>query len=422
MNEKEWIDRLRQKEQDYMEPAPDGLWDEIDKGLTSVSSHQKPKVNPVWYRIGGIAAAVALIIGLGSIFLFFNNNPQPVLYSDSNPAIKIEKQESMDRQPVVKSMPSNVLAQNTAIQAQHTTPVFTEVSERVPVVPADNTETREVISIDTITVSSPINSPEKNIPDNTNAGNNRDYYLTGMSNDIIIPKRHNTVTLTAYAGNMMVNSNSSQSGYTPIVSSLIPDNRVLLDTPVGSNPATDILLGNQGEEVGTKTTHKLPIRFGVNVSISIYNKLGIETGITYSILSSSTTSGSKSDMFDTDQKLHYIGIPLKATYEIWGRKSFGIYATGGGMVEKCVYGRSVTDFVIGNEVASSETEKIKERQLQFSVNAGLGIKWNITDYMNLFIEPGTSYYFDNHSDVINSYKDKPLNFDMKIGLSFNINH
>ena len=172
----------------------------------------------------------------------------------------------------------------------------------------------------------------------------------------------------------------------------------------------------------TKTTHRLPIRFGVSVSIPVYEKLNIETGLTYSILSSTTESGTKSNLFDTEQTLHYIGIPVRATYDVWDSRSFGVYATGGGMVEKCVYGRSVTDFVIGNEVASSETEKIHERQFQFSVMAGIGIKWNITKSVNLFAEPGVSYYIDNNSNIINSYKDKPFNFDLKIGLRFNINH
>lgn len=421
MNEKEWIDRLRQKEQDYVEPAPEGLWDDIDKGLPDVSSYQKPKVISFWYRIGGIAASVALLIGLGGLFLFLNDEQQPVIISDGNLAEKVDNRSVINRQKPVNSASTNLLAQNISTLAQNSSPIVSENSMKVTDIPTTIEEKHETISTDSVTETTPSRNEEKNNTETVKSGYSNSHYPTASSRDIIIPKRNNTISLTAYAGNMMVNSNSVQSGYGPIVGEFIPGDGDLSNIPEGSDPAADILVGNQDEDVETKTSHKLPIRFGVNVNIPVYDRLGIETGITYSILHSNTTSGSKSNLFDTRQTLHYIGIPLKATYEIWNHRSFSLYAAAGGMVEKCVHGRSTTDFIIGNEVASSETENVKERRLQFSVNAGLGIKWNITDQINLFAEPGVSYYFNNHSGVENSYKDKPFNFDLKIGLRFNIN-
>lgn len=423
MNEKEWIDRLRQKEQDYVEPAPEGLWDDIDKGLPAMSPNQKTKVIPFWYRIGGIAASVALLIGLGSLFLFLNDGQQPVLISDGRLAGKVDNRSVINRKKPVNSASANLVAQNISTSAQHSSPIVSENSVNATDISTIMEEKHETISTDTVAEAMSVTKKdeEKNNTETKKSGYSNSHYPTASSRDIIIPKRNNTISLTAYAGNMMVNSNSVQSGYGPIVGEFIPGDGDLSNIPEGSDPAADILVGNQDEEVETKTSHKLPIRFGVNVNIPVYERLGIETGVTYSILHSTTTSGSKSNLFDTKQTLHYIGIPLKATYEIWNHRSFSLYAAAGGMVEKCVHGRSTTDFIIGNEVASSETENVKEGRLQFSVNAGLGIKWNITDRINLFAEPGVSYYLNNHSGVENSYKDKPFNFDLKIGLRFNIN-
>lgn len=422
MNEKEWIDRLRQSAQDFQEPAPDGLWDSIDKEITPMLSRKKPKIMPLWIRRGGIAAAVALLCGLGSIILLHRDDPQPIILATSEmPAnsVKDEKTERESNSPKLKV--GNVLAQNKTYPIKpHSIPIVSGVSETVPEIVNDSCGNNTFHDNDSISTPDTDKNVDSNVAENRKA-ENHNTYIASSDLDIILPKNTKSVTLTAYAGNLMMNGNTTQSGYSPVADGFIPNDGDLTDIPVGSDPAADIVLGNQGEDVETKTSHRLPIRFGVNVSIPVYDKLSVETGITYSILSSTTKSGTKYDLFDTEQTLHYIGIPVSATYDIWNGRNFGVYATGGGMVEKCVYGRSVTDFVIGNEVASSERKKISERQFQFSVMAGIGVKWNITKTVNLFAEPGVSYYINNHSDIINSYKDKPFNFDLKIGLRFNIN-
>lgn len=169
-------------------------------------------------------------------------------------------------------------------------------------------------------------------------------------------------------------------------------------------------------QVRTKTRHNLPLRFGVNVSFPLSGRLSLESGVTYSILSSTTTSGSDTRRDESHQRLHYIGIPLRLRCDIWSTGRLGIYASGGGMAEKCVYGRR-TDTVEGRQPT---TQNVSESRLQFSVAASAGILYSITRSLDLFVEPGASYHFDNGSSVKNSYKDRPLNFDLKAGVRFNI--
>lgn len=419
MNEKEWIERIRQSAQDFQEPAPDGLWDDIDKEITPMLSRKKPMIMPLWIRRARIAAAVALLVGLGSIFLLIKEEPQPFILATSEMPANSVSDKGIERESTSRNMEAgNALAQNNTYTVKpHFNPIANSAPEIVNDVPENNASYTSDSIADTDT--------DKNVDIKDVDNKKEEYhntYIASSAHDIALPKRKKPLTLTAYAGNMMMNHNYAQSGYGPFADGFIPNDGDLSDIPVGDSAPTDILFSNQGEDVVTKTTHKLPIRFGVSVSIPVHEKLNIETGLTYSILSSSTESGTKSNMFDTEQTLHYIGLPVRATYDIWDSGNLGVYATAGGMIEKCVYGRSVTDFVIGNEVASSERDKISERQLQFSVMAGIGVKWNITNTVNLFMEPGVSYYVNNHSDIINSYKDKPFNFDLKIGLRFHINH
>ncbi len=418
MNDKEWIDRLRHDAQEFEEPAPVGLWDDIDKALAPGSPAKTPKIMPLWLRLSGIAAAVALLVGIGICLYMLNEQPsKEVIFAETTtpttPPVDVDdEQKSLSSEMVAEN---NLTQNSTHIPKQYSPPAATPSAEVI----TQTVDEECGIKAPVDTASNPVSSTPVDKVD-TKKEEYYEQYIAASDIEIVIPKEDKSVALSAYAGNMMMNHQTVQSGYGPMLGSLIPNDGDLTDIPVGNSPASDILLSNQDEEVETKTTHRLPVRFGMNVSIPVYDRLSVETGLTYSILSSTIESGTPSNMFDTDQTLHYIGIPLKATYDILNSGSIGLYATAGGMVEKCVYGRSITDFVMGSDVASSESERISERQLQFSVMAGVGVKWNITKSLNLFAEPGISYYIDNHSDIVNSYKDKPFNFDLKIGLRFNL--
>ena len=48
------------------------------------------------------------------------------------------------------------------------------------------------------------------------------------------------------------------------------------------------------------------------------------------------------------------------------------------------------------------------------------IEYNITPYVGLYLEPGVTHHFDNHSSVENIYKDKPWNFSLNFGFRINL--
>ena len=81
----------------------------------------------------------------------------------------------------------------------------------------------------------------------------------------------------------------------------------------------------------------------------------LETGLTYTLLSSDAKLAGEEQQIE--QKLHYVGIPLRANWNFLDKKLVTLYVSGGGMVEKCVYGK------LGSEKETSEA---------FAV---LGIRW-----------------------------------------------
>lgn len=87
-------------------------------------------------------------------------------------------------------------------------------------------------------------------------------------------------------------------------------------------------------------------------------------------------------------------------------------------MEKLVKGKSTTDFTVNGKEETPQNDDVKEKKLQYSVNAAVGVQANVADHVGLYIEPGISYHFDNHSDVTNIYKDTPLNFSLGLGLRY----
>lgn len=188
---------------------------------------------------------------------------------------------------------------------------------------------------------------------------------------------------------------------------------------VSSLPGAGLMLLTQGEGTNTEIHHRQPIRAGITFRYNITPRWGLETGAVYSYLSSSMESGDSRYSSTTRQELHYIGIPLRASYSFFNSRYLTIYASAGGMVEKCISGRASTDYSFkGETTLEGKREKISVKPLQWSANAAVGLQCNFTRYLGLYVEPGASYHFDDGSMVSTVYKDKPFNFDIEFGLRF----
>ena len=56
--------------------------------------------------------------------------------------------------------------------------------------------------------------------------------------------------------------------------------------------------------------------------------------------------------------------------------------------------------------------------MQWSANASLGVQCNLVNTMSIFVEPGVSYYFNDGTNIRTIYKEKPLNFNLNLGIRF----
>ena len=147
--------------------------------------------------------------------------------------------------------------------------------------------------------------------------------------------------------------------------------------------------------------HKQPISVGLNVRKQLAYGFSVETGLTYTLLMSDVSlAGVKENV---SQKLHYLGIPLRANWDMLARDRFTLYLSAGGAVEKCVYG-------------TFAGERQTVGPLQFSLLGAVGAQYNLSRRVALYVEPGVSYYFDDGSSVETIRKENPCNFTLQGGI------
>lgn len=183
-------------------------------------------------------------------------------------------------------------------------------------------------------------------------------------------------------------------------------------------PILGILLFNQGKEIETHIHHKQPVRVGVTFAYDLNERTNLETGLTYTALSSDVKEGSESHYFTGEQTLHYIGVPLNMKYRLLSWDKLNVYASAGMLMEKRVSGNVKKEYVLANKTEKKETEDIKSKPIQISANIGAGVQYSITPAVGLYAEPGLSYYFDDNSSVKTIYKEKPLNLNLNLGVRF----
>lgn len=184
------------------------------------------------------------------------------------------------------------------------------------------------------------------------------------------------------------------------------------------SPTLGILLFNQGEDTERHISHKLPVRTGISMAYRLNTRLEIGTGLTYTWLASDVKEGSQNHYFNGKQALHYVGIPLNLKCRAFSWKRLGLYASVGLLAEKCVAGKTEKEFVIDGQVQATETKSIGSKPFQLSANIGAGVQYDLASGIGLYAEPGISYYFDDGSDIETIYKEKPLNFNLNLGVRF----
>ncbi|MCD8260452.1 MAG: PorT family protein [Bacteroides sp.] len=161
----------------------------------------------------------------------------------------------------------------------------------------------------------------------------------------------------------------------------------------------------------TTVKHKIPVTAGVAVRRALNKKVALESGLFYTCLRSELEAGT----YSQQQKLHYIGFPLKAAVTLMEKRGLDLYLSAGGALEKCVSGTLKT-MQQAEGTDSSSGESVRPNTLQASLTAAAGVQYRLNDRLALYAEPGLAYYFDDTTPVATLRKDKPVNFTLSCGV------
>lgn len=415
----EWIKAFKEKLEDYSEPMPPSGWERLERELMPATGK---RIYP--YLQWSVAVAAVVLVVTTAVSLYFLNNPAVdefrytmppslAVNPDILPAPALPDVRATVTKPVqsVGTMKANsvsgYLAKSTDLltvsqenrsesQQEPTEQKSTEQGtiERKP------TEQKQIESEQIEPVHS---SKRKEV--RRPSGKDKYQLPIGDSSD----KRSGKWSMGVGIGNggglstdgsglLASRPMSSRVDLLTVMNGTV---NIPADQEVIFEEGVPYLKSNAAPVVDYK--HHQPVSFGISLRRSLPRGFSVETGLVYTLLSSDIKW--QGDVNMQSQKLHYIGIPVRGNWNFLEKNHFMLYVSAGGMVEKCVYGKS-------------GDEKINVKPLQFSVSGAVGAQFNATDHVGIYVESGVSYFFNDGSNVKTIRKERPCNFNLQAGLRF----
>ncbi len=436
MNE-EWKKGFHNKLNDYETTPPQGLFDEILKHIPPVEEGEKAPNKPtevpiaaantnkkqqvkaaIWLTAILSAAAIVTILLVNNSVVDVANHTNTIgnladnnknviesrsgetatsspdnAYTNSNgnestPTVNAKSRIFASIKTVFKAVASTVLPQNTA---DKTTLAMVEqpTTTTEPTDKADNIQETTVSKVPKPSEKVECSEPTTHQRPTTPTTNSR-------------PRRNkNSVQLGMLLAGMPT-VNSSDDLYSV--------------APTAMKENNGMIVTGQSKMV-KKANHRQPITLGVSVALPLSSKMSVETGLMYSHHYSELTYEVGNISHDIKQHLNFVGIPLNLNYRLWQRHNTSVYVSGGGSVEKMVYGKQKERY---DGTETTIANKVKMKELQWALSARFGAAYKLTKGVSFYLEPGVSYHFNNKSDLQTIYSDRPISFQLKAGLRFNL--
>lgn len=419
-----WKEDIHDRLGNFETDAPDGLWEAIHQRMTQTEPAQAEKrqtpfvLQPTLRRTACAAAAcLALIAG----YQYFADGGKETVNG-----VKVTQGGVADI-PTSRYVAKNAVAPAATVYAQtQNSPAVLQPNGRVEQTadaiaqPTQNDESAQISTPQhlNISTSQPHNpSTPQHLNPSTSQPHNPSTSLLAYTPADNSRGRHEgaarwTLSTSAMTGMGASSVTNSTATYVEAVG---PDDVMWAD-----NPQLGIGIFNQGKSVKTEYKHRLPVRVGINVAYRLTDRLSVESGVSYTRLSSDMKDGTKDNYSSGSQKLDYIGVPLNVKYRAFGYRRLSVYASAGLLTEKCVSGKTTHEYVISGEKKKHEAEDVAAKPWQLSVNAALGAQFDVLRNVGVYVEPGVSYYFDDRSTLSTIYKEKPLNFNLNLGVRYTI--
>lgn len=436
-----WLKKIKERLDDYSEPLADTGWERLEKALPVSAPMSVGSKKQILFRRWAMTAAAVVLVAVSSVSLWLLQSPvvddvrraaEPALATipdimpeQTKPDIQGEQPESVIRRAVEQEGPRHQPLVAQHLETEKDVPeTVTQLQKETTEVRAEETNGEGIVSSEKRDVAEDTGKAvqETGKSSSTPKEEKREVYRPSGKDKLHLPtdKKKSSAETKGWAlglavGNtgglaMLDNTNSDFPQNSPSSGPMFSDK---LDLTNASGGILDIPEGQElvfegGVPYLRKNTrqvkdikHKQPLSFGISVRKALPKNFSVETGVTYTMLASEISY--EGDAEKVDQKLHYIGIPVRANWSFINDKRFTMYVSAGGAIEKCVYGK-----------VGSEKETVKP--VQFSVMGAVGAQYNISNRVGIYVEPGVSYFFDDGSPIETIRKENPTNFTLQAGI------
>lgn len=375
----DWIDIIRQRLQEAETPLPPGDWEAFE---ASVPPARRPRVLP-WVISALAAAAVAAVL------LIPRPKEESVL---EQPLASVERVEPDAPVTIAEALPSDspvrpsatpskpVVRKPTAVPAA---PTQVSAEEPVPQNPVSEQEPDAIEEVLDEPVAEPIVSQEAQSAEETDW---KDVFDSEQPSDA---KSGHRIAISPHIGS--TGSRSRSSVHNPVYVS------------ESWAHAGGAFFESDPYYLSLETfpmRHSLPLSFGLEISYFPSSRVALASGLDLSIYNSVRTVRT----LEMRQRVHYLGIPLKAEWVAWQAGRFSTWLGAGVKVDRCIRAR------IGDQ-------SVQDNTFHWSVMADASLQYALTEHLGLYVQPEVSWYFKPTHPVLQTYRtEHPFMFTVGAGL------
>jgi RNA polymerase sigma-70 factor (ECF subfamily) len=173
-----------------------------------------------------------------------------------------------------------------------------------------------------------------------------------------------------------------------------------------------------GEDKILRTSHhQMPITWSLALKYRLNHRFGLESGLSYSRLTSDFETGADGNTISEQQTIHYLGIPLKGIYNMYDRRQWSIYGSLGLTTEIPIHSVLRSEFYVNDQYEAGDKTAIRA-PWQLSTTFGVGLQYHLTPNIGFFVEPSLQYYIPMKSDIETYRTEHPFTFSLPLGIRF----
>ena len=373
-----WTDQMKQKLEGHKMAPPAGLWEGIS-GELGLQNSSRQRLLARWY--GAVAAIVCVCVGFYVISHLDHEEPLSQVFH----APRLHRPSFSQNHNIIK-------VDSECQQVAY-------VQELDPLPKAEEKESSPILNDTEDTLSQVLEEEPKQMSVPKDSHIHLDSAHKTATDKL--RKRASfsatkwSVSLNASGGLLASNHESANYGYNN--SSTEKTNQETADMPIGSGGKGETPENSSKEQAGYRAEHHLPISFGLSLRYQLTPQLALLSGVHYTYLYSEFFSIQNPSM-SCHQKLHYLGIPVGLSWQIWNANAFSLYLSGSAMLEKC----------------------LNEEPWQWSISTSVGVEYVISRQIGLYFEPSMGYYFDDGSTLEHYYQAHPLAPSIEFGLRLHL--